>query len=338
MKLHIRLLLISVATIQTAQAMEDARDLIQKQMSHQDVFHAFQRGDIDTITAFIKKSQDLQEPIMYLDPEKPVELFKSQTLLELAYLHNIPAAILQLRARGIDINQPNEAGNTPLARAISNTSICTNTLFALITESTINHQNAGKSTPLHIMLYQEEIDARNLDFLCEQGASLELQDAAGNTPVHYAVLKDPTGKVLNIMLRRTRNNSEFAPHFTNMQNAQGATPLHLAIEQYLEAPAGTDYLNSIERLLDLGADLEIENIQGLTPADLYKCLLAQKDQRAEQLDAFLKEYYSSEEPAVRIYSEDAGRGNTPKKPSLLDEIVDFFSPDKTNAPDEREIF
>ena len=295
MKLHLQLLIISLATIQNTRTMDLAPEselsaCQQLERGSQSVYHAFRERKQKAIEAYIQKAHDVTQPIMYFD-EDDCNCYTQTTLLDLASKNNLPSIIMQLRARGVNIAQLDERGNTPLARAIGNKELDQSTLIALVSDKTINYQNTyNKSSPLHILLYQQEVNCLTLDFLCEQGASLELQDSRGNTPIHYAVSKDSTGKLLNIMLR-TIPETDTVPSFVNIQNKQGATPLHLAIEQYLDAPDGADDINSIQCLLELGADFSIRNIEGLTPADLYKRLLVQNDQQAKRLDQFLKSYY-----------------------------------------------
>jgi hypothetical protein len=171
MKLLIRLLIISLTTLTNSYTMEDAaqadlmargnhRDLMELQIRHNDVFLAFRAKNLRRVEEFINKTRDITQQICYLDPEKTTERYKSQTLLELACEFNMPEIILRLRAvaneRKIDIDVPDEKGNTALGRAIIENSGDSKTITALLTQETINKQNNTGKTALHLFLSRKK--------------------------------------------------------------------------------------------------------------------------------------------------------------------------------------
>lgn len=412
MKLLIPLLLISLAAISNSYAMEgtalpssirmDPSDLMEQQIKHNNLFLAFRAKNLRGIEEFINRTKDITQQICYLDPDNPTE-FKSQTLLDLACEFNIPEAILRLRAtaneRNIDIDLPDEEGNTVLARAAIRSSVESETVGALLAENKINTQNKAGKTPLHLFLSQkkdpttkklslnlvklkllcknganieiqdlsgntsihyalkidpqgrilqrmlensscdiklcintqneqyatplhfalesffnkkkledeEKINCLNtIAFLCENGARIDIQDAIGNSPLHYALERDPQGEVLRVM--RAYNALE-ADQFINVQNNDDATPLHIAIDSYLNAQElnpkeDANCLQTIEELLELGADLTIPNAAEITPLHMIRTAAALEDEcaqklRAQKLNAFLEDFATNETTSPR---------------------------------------
>jgi hypothetical protein len=133
--------------------------------------------------------------------------------------------------------------------------------------------------------------------LCEKGARIDIEDTFGNTPIHYALERDPQGAVLRILLV---HNTLHADQFINVQNNDDATALHIAIESYFNAQElnrtqEANCLQTIEELLELGADIDIPNAAKITSKDMIEATADLKDEclkklRAQQLHAFLKEF------------------------------------------------
>lgn len=326
MKLHISLLCVSLVSLQSARGMEyvPATD-------HQLLCTAFLKRDSRAIEKFIDKATDLNQEILFVDPGNPAgDNLRMVTPLDLACEFQMPAIISELRARGVSVSQADEKGDTPLARVLARGTHNQEVIAFLITEDTINRQNDALDSPLHIIMQQKYVNPEVLKLLCRQGGRIDLQDNAGNSPLHYAVLRDGTGRLLKILLKALPKEEELeivpaqneqdaiekVPlSLVDVQNKGGATPLHLAIVRYLEAKdtdrhlTTAQHLKTIENLLEAGASLGVKNIQGISPLDLILNLLPHGDQRARELDAFLKQW--AERPS--------------KQPSLLDKVTAFFS-------------
>lgn len=316
------ILLILMAISSHSLAMYDQESLIARQMEHNDLFLAFQKRDVQAVERFIKKTEDISQPICYLDPNHSYECFKFKSLLELAVEHDMPSAIILLRARAnaknVEIDQPDDEGNNVLARAVLRTSLQGETLEALISHQLVNKQNNAGRTPLHTLFTQPQdpktnkirINCLNLARLCKQGASLDIQDCLGNTPIHYALARDQQGFTLDIMLENVALDEETVPLCVNTQNEQGTTPLHIAIASYsqagdLQPKEEARYLQTIEHLLRQGANLDVPNKSGTTALDLIKSCIDVGDDRSEKFKQFLLDYtkndaISPEERAHRI--------------------------------------
>jgi len=290
---------------------------------HQQICAAFAKKDMRAIDAFIKKSSDLVQNIINQNANDPDgDYLRITSLLELACENNLGEVISQLRTRGVSIAQPDESGNTPLARCLARGVNDKKTLFFLITEETINRQNKQMRTPLHILLNQNEIYKSALEALCEEGARLDIQDDTGNTPLHYAALRGGSGKLIEHLMNPIRSEEQKIA-LINMQNKQGATALHLAIQNYLDAPDASFAVNTIKYLLNYGS-LSVANIEGVTPMDLVYQLVAQKDPRALKLESFLDEYYTQDNPPADDASEDYSSEEKSSSPSFAEKVENFF--------------
>jgi len=82
---------------------------------------------------------------------------------------------------------------------------------------------------------------------------LELSDSDGNTPLHKACeLGEKAVECILILLERGVN--------LNTQNKCGETPLHCAVK--------TGYTPLVTTLVNRGADIEIQNLEYITPYDI----------------------------------------------------------------------
>jgi ankyrin repeat protein len=99
-------------------------------------------------------------------------------------------------------------------------------------------------TPLHYAVQEDSFDM--VHFLLENGAEINAQDGAENTPLHYSV-NSPC--ITHLLLL---NGAD-----PNLQNEEGNTPLHRALLE--DAP-----FEIILLLLSKGADPTIRNEDGYT--------------------------------------------------------------------------
>ncbi|KAJ8664647.1 hypothetical protein QAD02_006309 [Eretmocerus hayati] len=119
--------------------------------------------------------------------------------------------------------------------------------------------------PLHIAIQTTQSGLANLPLVtlfCEYGANVSITAPEFGTPLHIAVEKYSHGReraqqFFDCML----NHPEIQ---LNAQNAAGDTPLHVAAKKCISSEYCLPYL---EFLLNAGADINIENSEGLPPLD-----------------------------------------------------------------------
>jgi ankyrin repeat protein len=165
--------------------------------------------------------------------------------------------------RGADVGKPDIYSATPLHIAAKN---CTLSTIKLLLDhgALVNVQNNAGVTPLHnaagrrnsdtmqqlcahISSLHDDIDQTDLPaskLLLDHGALVNVQDNAGNTPLHEAAGLE----VLELLVGRGAQ--------VNVQNKWGATPLHGAME--------LGHLDRAKLLLDHGAQVNMQNKLGFT--------------------------------------------------------------------------
>lgn len=127
MKLHIALLM-SLALPHTVHSMEtfaeswaatekQRKEIAQSLLGltdHERLCNAFKNKDLKSIEEFLDKTTDFNQPIILSKPSDPNGNFLSNTtLLELAWQHQLPDVVSQLRGYGVSLETTDEEGNCP---------------------------------------------------------------------------------------------------------------------------------------------------------------------------------------------------------------------------------
>jgi len=92
--------------------------------------------------------------------------------------------------------------------------------------------------------------------LLNKGAKLDSKDVNGDTPLHYASYRGHTEIVL--LLNEYANYHNY-DNFVDHRNNSGKTALHLAFSK--------GYINIISILLQIGANLNLQDYYGKTPVE-----------------------------------------------------------------------
>jgi ankyrin repeat protein len=119
---------------------------------------------------------------------------------------------------------------------------------AVPAQSADSGKNAPGATPLHEAALRGDIPV--IEALLRYGANPNIQDAAGNTPMHLAIPQEVHSEALSLLLAVGRD--------PNIRNGDGNTPLHQVVSLG-RAPA------VIQVLLHSGADVALHNNLGQTP-------------------------------------------------------------------------
>eukprot|EP00026_Physarum_polycephalum_P005269 Phypoly_transcript_05300.p1 GENE.Phypoly_transcript_05300~~Phypoly_transcript_05300.p1 ORF type:complete len:633 (+),score=110.78 Phypoly_transcript_05300:63-1961(+) len=217
---------------------------------------------------------------------------------EAAIWGNIPLMQLLLDVGKVDVNLPDMAGNTALHLVAPQKMNVAHAQFLLQRGADPNAKNSLAATPLHAVGSVEMAEV-----LVEKGSHLDIENNAKFTPVVSAIERgdlrvaaflasknsDQAGavpsleqieSVLNIANLDGSGNSIFhkaveysglvkslllaiskdkISTFLKTGNASGSTPLHLACSM--------DSWQTVQLLLDNGADLTIKDKEGNTPLD-----------------------------------------------------------------------
>ncbi len=142
----------------------------------------------------------------------------------------------------------------------------------------VNAQNHKGETPLHLA---HEADV--IAFLRKKGATIDVRDIFGSTPLHFAASRDSLLLVECLVTNKADVNvknlkGESPLHLAqkadvadfllkngaaiDVQDLSGSTPLHVA--------ASKDDLLSVKFLVDNKADVNVQNMKGETPLHLAR--------------------------------------------------------------------
>ena len=149
---------------------------------------------------------------------------------------------------GVDVNEPNESGWTPLlyAAARNQPGVCK---ILIEQGANVNVVAKSKSTAVHLAI--ERNAGAVLQLLLERDADLSLRDGNGWTPLHLAAAKNQVDTIRLLL----KNGAA-----VNALSDAGGTPLHEAA-----ASAGTE---AIQLLLDHDIDPTVVSRSGTTARDI----------------------------------------------------------------------
>jgi len=191
-------------------------------------------------------SLDMGELLLASGADLGAKNREGRTVLQEAVRRGLIKASAWLIKKGSDPNTRDTLGRTPLFDAVQAGSA--DLVKLLITSGAgVNLRDATGSTVAHQAAAATSQPVS--DLLLGAGADLFAENASGQTPVVVALKASPENwKVF------------FSAKNVNSQNNQGQTALHLAAQGGVSASA-------VQFLVSLGADLQMRNKDGKTPAD-----------------------------------------------------------------------
>jgi ankyrin repeat protein/serine/threonine protein kinase len=246
---------------------------------------------IEVAQTLIAKGADINaQSELSVDMWTPFWSYKSVMSLRVDHRGTTPLFFVRstemaklLIAKGANVNAKNKDSMTPLHTARSKA--IAKILLAAGAKINIKEENArnGKSTTLlHIaakMGFKELAQQ-----LIKDGANVAIGDVRKRTPLHYAATKEVAALlVLNINARDESGDTSLhlAVHDNrpeivsfliangaklNVENIEGNTPLHLAIQyNHLHPDFTHNRLEIVSFLIDNGAKVNVKNNNGQTP-------------------------------------------------------------------------
>ena len=189
-------------------------------------------------------------------------------------LHNVArrpnqtAVIRYFLSKGVDINQPDQDGNTPFMNAASSNRDTASMALLVPHVNNINQANKKGVSALAMAVRGNSADI--VSFLVSKGADINVQDAEGNNLAYYFIQSSnvqgsngPGGDDFGLKLKVLQNNGY---NFTVPQK-DGNTLYHLAVAK--------NDLSLLKRIEKLNVDVNGRNREGLTP--LHKAAMISKD-------------------------------------------------------------
>ncbi|XP_014238417.1 ankyrin-1-like [Trichogramma pretiosum] len=214
--------------------------------------------DINWIESFFDICDQKHHPMQVNVPNE-----EGNTPLHLALHHRNRKGSELLLARGANPNSTNAKGLTPLhiiCRMYRDNGATARMLFERSHDRykplRIDAQDKEGNTPLHEALLHNGRD--NAELLMRRGADVNLTNARGSTPLHIICEYKGLYKLAELLFQICGEENVTVP--INAQNIDGNTPLHLAL--YL------DNKRMVELLLRNGADPNSFNVEGSTPLHL----------------------------------------------------------------------
>jgi len=198
-------------------------------------------------------------------------------LLRIAASKGDEAVVRLLLDRGTHVDAPNEAGETPLHKAVMDGKEAVVRLL-LDSGATVDAPNKEGATPLHMAAPGGSEAVVKL--LLDRGAEIDAQNKAGETPLRKAIISgkkavvqlllDSGAKITaagdggNLLSIAASDGDEAVVRLlldrgthVDAPNEEGETPLHKAIMDGKEAV--------VRLLLDRGANVDATNEEGTTP-------------------------------------------------------------------------
>jgi ankyrin repeat protein len=172
------------------------------------------------------------------DLNQPCDMFGEKWLPLNFLLSNNEALAQRLIQTGVNVNVKDGKGDTPLHYLKTSTK---NAQLLLSRGAKVNARNQNGHTPLHNVFGQKT--AAVIKLLINQGAEVNARDQEQMTPLHFAA---NSGKAdITELLIRSRAD-------INARSNQNWTPLHY----------GASHLEVVQKLIQAGANLTIQNSQG----------------------------------------------------------------------------
>lgn len=216
----------------------------------EDIFRTVRRGDIAQLVYYLNNQGDPQRTNS-----------KKQTLLHLAIIAGSKPMILLLLNQSISIDCKDKFGNTPLIYSALYPNRLGFLKLLIKRQATLNQSNHSEHTALTMAIRKHNFDA--IWELLKNGANINLRDGI-NTPLSLA--HDHLSQAKN-----DQERSEFrkllrfltihGAHVDAVGDIIEWTPLQLTIN-YFDSDF---YLSHMEKLVNLGADIEKIDKVGRTP-------------------------------------------------------------------------
>ena len=202
-----------------------------------------------------------------------------------------PLIVEQLLKAGADPNLADEAGSTALHAAachpgstpLDRHDVMTALLKAGADPNARDHRG---HTPLHDAAMIPRETSGPVRLLLDAGADPAARDELGNLPLHYAAAHPAEGRAKAVGYLIHAHDSVQA---VNEPNHSGKTPLHWAA-----ARAGLDHTQTINRLLDAGADPTIQDHLGNLP--LHYAAAGRGDSRPDAVSRLLQSSLRANRP------------------------------------------
>lgn len=125
-----------------------------------------------------------------------------------------------------------------------------------------------RTTPLHWCV--RDIDL--LTLFLDRGSNVNARTDTGLTPLHYAVQHEQA-KALPTLIARGAD--------VNAKDDEGSTALHLLASR----PGAADVKQSVQLLVDAGADTSLQDAKGRTAQAIFKAVYESRQRWPEDLDA-----------------------------------------------------
>ena len=176
-----------------------------------------------------------------------------QTPLHWAAADSItPEVVSLLLDRGADIESHDNIRLTPLHVAATNSETPEVVAVLLDNDADIEARDEHGQTPLHwAVRYSKTLEVVAL--LLNRGANIKVSDHHGYTPLHVVARYSRMPTMIALLMNRDKDIIHVCDGFKK-------TPLHLAAA-YSTAPA------IVKALLDRGAEINVQDKNGLTPYD-----------------------------------------------------------------------
>lgn len=154
---------------------------------------------------------------------------EGRTALHWASFHQQHKMVKLLLGNGADAFAADHESRLCLHLCVSNNSTKN---FAHLTKAMgarldVNHQDKWGMTPLHWASYHASLD--HIKLLIKCGASVSIADNEGKTPLHWASSSDNVDVARLLLAAAMAAPRDAAEPVINMRDADGRSPLHLAV-------------------------------------------------------------------------------------------------------------